>query len=238
MIPSISQTPSNTPSNTTTVTPSATSCPVTASFTPSQTRTPTVTPSITTTISLTPSITPTQSPFEVCPEEFTIVSTTNPNWNTGQYNRKYDYSGGTFEYGYFRPTSPQYNVGIAPDGNYYPVFKSVSGFDFLARYFGTSGVTPNVDFGFAQIASTGDGWNAPVSGATIVTPFFYNYITISGARFPASGLQTGLSTNHYLAYPAVCPTSTPTNTPTSTITPTITLTPTTTITPTPSPSTN
>ena len=210
MIPSISQTPSNTPSNTATVTPSGSACPVTPSLTASPTRTPT----------LTPSITPTQSPFAVCPESFNIDSTTNPNWNTGQYNRKYDYSGGTFEYGYFRPTSPQYNIGIAPDGNYYPVFKSVSGFDFLARYFATSGITPNVDFGFAQIVSSGDGWNAPVSGGTIITPRFYNFITISGARFPATGLQTGLSYNHYLSYPAVCPTSTPTNTSTSTITPT------------------
>jgi hypothetical protein len=206
--------------------------PPTPSPSPSLTPTNTITPTITPTNTITPSITPTQSPFAVCPEEFTIVSTTNPNWNTGQYNRKYDYSGGTFEYGYVSSTSPQYNVGIAPDGNYYPVFKSVSGFDFLARSFGTSGVTPNVDFGFAQIASTGDGWNAPVSGATIINRNFFNYITISGARFPATGLQTGLGIfNYYLTYPAVCPTSTPTNTPTSTITPTITPTITSSVTP-------
>jgi len=200
MIPSISQTPSNTPSNTATVTPSGSACPVTPSLTASPTRTPTLTPSFT--------------PFAVCPEQLTIVSTNNPLWSTGTYNRKYDYSGGTLIYGYFS-TTLGYSVGTAPDGNNYPIFKSISDFDFLVRLF-----IGGTDFGFAQMSSTGDGWNGPVSGATVSQAQFYNYITISGARFPATGLQTANSYNHYLAYPEVCPTSTPTNTSTSTITPT------------------
>lgn len=225
-VPEVNLTPQPSPP-VPTPTPTAT-IPVTPTNTPTNTSTPTITP----TISLTPNA--------LCPEQFEITNSNDPYAPNGIYNRLYLYSAGTMVYGYFQ-SAPQ--IGMAPDGNNYPVYKHSLTNNFIFRLFLTS--IPNFDMGWTTSQYVGDPWQTyPISGQ--LNPGYYDEISILGVKYLSSGfnLDNDLARDFYLTYSSPCPTPTPTPTisntpsitPTKTQTPTITSTPTKTPTQTPTPS--
>lgn len=219
------------PSPTPSVTPSPTPTP---SITPTRTVTPTVTPTgtVTPTVTSTPTVTPTITPSvtnnPICPEQFIITNSTDPNNADGTYNRKYSYSGGSMTYGYYKDGIGY--VGTAPDGFNYPVFKATDSNRFVFRRFNTI----NVDSGWCTSLLAGDPWSSSGVGG-IITPGYYNTITQGDVRWLQGGTNTNGSRSFYLTYTAVCPTTTPTMTPTQTKTPTNTPTPSTSPPPPPDP---
>lgn len=203
------------PSPTPSVTPSPTPTPSitpTRTVTPTVTSTPTVTPSVTTSPTVTPTITPSVTNNPICPEQFIITNSTDPNNADGTYNRKYSYSGGSMTYGYYKDGIGY--VGTAPDGFNYPVFRATDSNRFVFRRFNTI----NVDSGWCTSTLAGDPWSSSGVGG-IITPGYYNTITQGDVRWLQGGTNTNGSRSFYLAYTAVCPTTTPTKTPTNTPTP-------------------
>ena len=242
--PTLTTTPTATPDVTTTPspTPDVTSTPTSSpAITPSATETPTVTPTFTPTASLTPSVTPTMTqtstPFAACPEQLEFTSSFYST-NSGTYYRLRNYTGGTFDYGYFNETSSNNGV-FQPSqllgGNAFSVFGRQSG----STYFTMMRRTVSLPQTWKVFVSTGDyiiNGGTPVSGQS----FNVNVgINDGGIYFPPNGF--GTSNFSYLSYPSVCPTSTPTPSVTATLTSTPSITPSTTptgtasVTPTPSP---
>jgi hypothetical protein len=199
--------PSPTPTPTLTRTPTPT---------PSITPTRTVTPTITPTRTLTPTVTPTQTNYPICPEEFIITNSTGGNDFDGTYDRKYSYSGGSMNYGYY--TGSQYLVGTAPDGYNYPVFNE--GNRYIFRRVSALGV----DAGWVTGIITSDPWSTTGYSALLI-PGYTQTITQGDVRWLQGGLNTAPGNSFYLNYPPTCPTTTPTPSVTSTVTPTITTTP-------------
>jgi hypothetical protein len=170
---------------------------------------------------VTPTTTPTQSPYPVCAERFVITNSTDPSDANGTYNRLWSYSGGTMLYGWYRTGfGGGAQVGAAPDGHNYPVYKEASSNKFVFRSFNAS----NIDLGWTTGFLTGNPWQSP-AGGIFVTQYF-GEITIGGVRYPLNGLNTTLTRSFYLTYSSPCPTPTPSptisNTPTLTRTPTLT----------------
>jgi hypothetical protein len=239
--PTITDTPTQTPTNTTTATPTPTPTitdtptqtptnTVTATPTPTITDTPTQTPTNTPTNTTTPTPTPTVTANPVCAEQFTISDWIGlGNDPTGLYDRKYDYSGGTFQYGYSILGSG--NVGTAPDGKNYTVFKRTGSNKFYARIFSAIGV----DLGWGVMNMSGDPWLSSGVGG-VIEPGYFGVNTISLVEYPLQGRITSSPTpnrSFTLTYTAPCPTTTPTPSVTATQTPTPTITDTPTQTPTP-----
>jgi len=203
-VPEINLTPQPSPPL---VTPTTTP---TNTITPTLTRTPTTTPSNTPTISITPSITPSTTPNAVCAERFVITNSTDVNNANGTYNRLWAYSGGTMLYGYWKGYA---QIGTAPDGNNYPVFKEASSNKFFFRTFVGVG---NIDLGWATTSNlSGNPWQTTGAGG-VINPGYFGQIVISGVRYPVSGLNDDGGSTFYLTYSNPCPTPTPTPTPTIT----------------------
>lgn len=196
-------TPTITPTNTQTLTPS-----------PTNTKTPTLTPTNTQTIGITPS--PTSTPNAVCAEQFVITNSTDVNNANGTYNRLWSYSGGTMLYGYWKGYA---QIGTAPDGNNYPVYKEASSNKFVFRtFFGVS----NVDLLWTTTSNfSANPWQSAGAGG-VINPGYTGQITIGGVRYLVSGLNSDGTTTFYLTYTNPCPTPTPTPTLTPSITPSIT----------------
>lgn len=225
--------PSNTPSMrpTRTPTPTLTQTPtrtVTPTRTPTNTPTPSITashtPTNTETPTQTPTITPTSTMEPICPSElqWTMLDTLYSAF-TGTYYRTYNFSGGSFDYG-FMSSGFIFNPDTLYGGNKYVVYtKQDSGFYFTIVYFSTINQWVNYQ-------STG---NFIYNGGTFVSVWTQtNSETADGYYFPQRGISNdGFS---YISYPVICPTSTPTPTPTPSITAsqTATLTQTPTLTPT------
>jgi len=194
------------------------------------------TPTPTATVTQTPTVTPTATPNAVCLEQIKIQNFNYPSSNctysgTTSYDRVYSISGISISYGYLILTNPsplkyQYVAGVAPDGNYYPIFHYQNGsnyYNFAAYYNGSSVI--KWLYGY----STGNfiGY----SNATLLCQGNdFGSINVGGnIYFPQGGYSS--DNDYYLSYPSVCPTPTTTPTPT----PTISITPTNTLTPTPTP---
>jgi hypothetical protein len=209
------------PSPTPSVTPSPTP-------TPSITPTRTVTPTVTSTTTVTPTITPSVTNNPICPEQFIITDSTNPNNFDGTYNRKYSYSGGSMNYGYF--SGGTYYVGTAPDGYNYPVYTLSN--KYVYRRF-----TSLVNNSWATGIFSSDPWSTTGFSA-LIFPGYTQTITQGDVRWLQGGTNSDGTFSFYLTYTLVCPTTTPTVTPTKTSTPTVTPTITKTPTNTPTPSTS
>jgi hypothetical protein len=187
--------------------------------------------------------TPTQSPYPVCAERFVITNSTDPNTLNGTYNRLWSYSGGTMLYGWWKAgISSGAQIGTAPDGNNYAVFKHSTLNNFIFRSFSSPS---NIDVFWTSGAFDTNPWQTPPTISVLQTQY-PGEIIISGVRYPVSGLNDNNlpdpSIKFYLTYSSPCPTPTPSptisNTPTLTRTPTLTptLTRTPTLTPTITPS--
>jgi hypothetical protein len=240
------QTPSETPTNTPSITPTNTETPTqTPSETPTstptntptmtQTQTSTPTPSITPSITptKTPTATPTGTPNPICPTQFTITNSTNPEIVNGTYNRSSIYSGGSFNYGYETETGTTqfFRYTTAPDGNNYTIFQNYDGVNYNTIYRRFNEYGQNFGW-YSNTQST----NPLITGFPAF-PSMIGFATGStifdGARFPKAGvMEFGL--DGVITYPIICPTATPTGTPTNT--PTNTNTPSITPTNTPTPS--
>lgn len=190
-----------------------TQCP----FTPTPTQTPSVTPTLTPTSTFTPTPTQTTTPNPVCPEQITVSRlSTGSTIYDGTYTRLYSWSGGSFNYVYYRQVTQSW-IFDTPDDNG----------DFGVAYGRFDGTNYNTIWAFNSL--TNNTINAfgivqrqdnyqiglPVSASTLA--FNVNELTISNVKYPRAGVSVN---NFYISYPAVCPTPTPTRTPTSTQTPT------------------
>jgi hypothetical protein len=262
--PSITASPTRTPTQTPTVTPTKTpapSCDVNAQILPTPTptptttstqtptttptntqtptRTPTQTPTNTQTPTTTPTTTPTPSitPNPVCPEEITItrLSTGSTIYN-GTYTRLYSWSGGSFNYVYYRQVGQSWIFDTPDDnGDFGVAYGRFDGTNYNTIWAYNSLVNNTIN-AFA-IVQRQDNYQIglPVSATTLVLNS--NELTISNVKYPRAGVSEN---NFYISYPAFCPTPTPTRTPTptqtSTQTPTQTQTPSQTPTQTPTPS--
>ena len=201
--------------------------------TPTNTSTPTNTPTQT----KTPTPTPTLTSNFICPTQFSITNSTNPDIINGTYTRSSIYSGGSFNYGYNQESGATDSLifTTATDGNNYPIFQYYDGVEYhtIFRRFLEAGT--NIGF-FSQTQSTNPliyGFDFPLSANGFGTGF----TTFNSIRFPKAGLmEFGL--DGVITYPVICPTPTPTSggttpTPTPTQTNTGTPSPTNTTTPTP-----
>lgn len=243
--PTVTSTPTNTQTSTNTATPTQTS---------TITATPTQTPTNTSTNTATPTNTPTPSPTPPIPEFNVCESSGSPPLDNGIYVRATTASGSTFSFGYFNATyfapglaliEGYYNLGIAPDGKYYPIYQvdNFGNWNTWSRMF-----TGSTDAGWAVLEQFDNPLN---SGSTVIGGTIWgNYTqqTNGSAVYPINGNQSfsgygssiGTITTAFLTYDPICPTvtptRTPTNTPTMTNTPTNTATQTSTQTSTPTPS--
>jgi hypothetical protein len=178
----------------------------------------------------------------VCPESVILQSTdilfpSAPQLNTGTYNRKYDFSGGTFFYAYYRENNLFYTT-TAPDGFNYPVYQYPSANMFIIRCFSSLGI----DIGWGFFSLNQDPFFFPAIGGNFLA-YFFDYVEEGSIRYLKVGTQNNIPPitippqtirSITIAYPSVCPSTTPTNTPTNTPTPSITRTPATTPSNTPS----
>jgi len=232
------QTQTQTPTTTTTLTatPTQTESPTpttTSTQTPTQTTTTTLTATPTQTESPTPTITSTQTPQPtatnnpICPEQIIISNWSGGTNFAGTYDRLWNASGSTVEYGYWNGTLFG-AIGTAPDGYNYPIYKETNSNKFLCRSV-YPGSTDNL---WALITTFSNPWQADGGGSATITQGFSPTITQGSVRWPQGGEWISLGTSGYTYYPNTCPTPTPTNTGTPTQTPTNTETPTQTQTPT------
>jgi len=225
------QTPTQTQTSTQTSTPTNTSTQTpTPTQTPTNTSTQTTTPTQTPTPTVTPSPTPPISQFNVCESsDSTLV-------DPGIYVRATTASGSTFSFGYYSATTfgqtglieGYYVLGVAPDGNNYPIYQvnNFGNWNTWSRLF-----TGSTDFGWSVMEQF---QNPLISGSTIIGGSAYGNFSGqtngSGVIYPVQGQQffsgqttTPLGLRVFVTYDPICPTptqtSTPTNTPTNTQTP-------------------
>lgn len=200
----ISPTPSNTATNTPTMTPSQTNCP-------DITRTPT------------PTLTPTMNP--ICSEQITLFTT-----NTGltQYNRTYtrlySYTGGSFNYAYYRsaPTNTWIFDTLDFQSNYGIVWGDFDGVNYYTLFpVAQSAGNPGINLYVVLTSTTNYLVGSVVGTGTIVD--IIPFTVINSVKYPTRGL-TG-SNDFYVSYPENCPTPTPSVSPTKTPTATPTQTP-------------
>jgi len=237
-------TPTQTPTNTTTNTPTNTA---TQTRTPTQTTTNTATPTNTASQTVTPTNTPSPTATPPIPQFNVCESSDSPPLDNGIYVRATTASGSTFSFGYFNATKfapalalieGYYNLGVAPDGKYYPIYQvdNFGNWNTWSRLF-----TGSTDYGWAVL----EQFQNPLdSGSTVIGGTIWgNYTqqTNGSAIYPINGNQsfsgygsTFFTTTAFLTYDLICPTPTASPTPTNTITPTVTPTntPTQTVTPT------
>ena len=223
------QTPTNTASQTSTPTQTQTQTPTnTASQTPTTTLQITQTPTITRTSTPTPTITPTQTQFPICPEQIIVSASTAVSAYTGTYDRIYSYTGGSFNFAFYRSFNATWAFDV-PDGSgaFGVIYGRQSGSNYFTIYnrisasggsMGVYGITTTTGSYAVNQSGFGLGFN------------FGSPTVIGNILYPSRGLQ---GTSFYKSYPSVCPTPTPTPTPTQTQTPTNTQTPTQTQTQTP-----
>ena len=193
---------------------------------PTPSPTPSPTPTNTPTQTKTPTPTPTLTSNFICPTQFSITNSTNPDIINGTYTRSSIYSGGSFNYGYNQESGATDSLVFttATDGNNYPIFQYYDGVEYhtIFRRFLEAG--NNIGF-YSQTQSTNPlifGFDLPLSA----TGFGTGFTTYDSIRFPKAGLmEFGL--DGVITYPVMCPTPTPTSggatptpTPTSTQTPT------------------
>jgi uncharacterized delta-60 repeat protein len=171
----------------------------------------------------TPTPTPTPTPNEICPTQFTITNSTNPDVINGTYDRSTIYSGGSFSYGYNTDTgSTTYLVfTTAPDGNDYPMFQYYDGVYYNTIFRRFDEYNTNLGF-YAQRQATNPLITGFASSVSLIG-FATGFTTYSGVRFPKAG-QMEFGLDGIITYPVLCPTPTPTLSPTSTTTPTMTAT--------------
>ena len=212
-----------------TPTPTVTNTPTN---TATQTQTPTNTATQTETPTNTPTNTPTSTMEPVCPEQITLDTTSSglTQFN-GTYTRLYSWSGGSFNYAYFRQPILNWVFDTADfDGNFGVAWGRFDGTNYYTvfAYNLVSGPpsTNKIDFYVCTERQDNYQIGLPLTGVTVVDNSF---ITISNVKYPSPGFSPPFTNDFYISYPENCPTATPTQTPTNTATPTNTPTPSVTI---------
>lgn len=198
----------------------------TPTMTPTNTSTPTLTPTNTPTLTSTP----TQTANSVCPEQITI-NTTNTGLTeyNGTYYRLYTWSGGTFDYVFYKGgVTPSWNFDTTDvSGDYGVAYGRFDGSNYYTL-FAAEGVVGDI----TQYGVNKDTSDYMIGRLPIPTTYTIDttLLRISNVMYPSQGLG---SNDFYITYPSVCPTATPHTSPTPTsVTPTPTPTPTQTPTPT------
>lgn len=181
---------------------------------------PTPTPTLTQTQTSTPTITPTN--YAACINE--LIYTCNDldicADAAGTYTRSFNYTGGTFDYGYITTPPFQFSANTLFSGNAYVVYKRFSGSFYYTIIFNA---TINQ---WAIYRTTG---NYIIDGGTFDSvDTWTGSVLVDGYSVPDNTSNPTFT----ISYPPLCPTSTPTPTTTTTPTNTTTTTPTNTTTPT------